>query len=304
MLESAAGPIPSAVRDAILAWYHRHGRNLPWRQTRDPYAILVAEIMLQQTGVERVLPKYAEFLATFPTLTDLAAAPREAVIRRWAPLGYNRRAVALHEIAHAAIRDFDGRLPCDRDTLRTLRGIGDYTAGAVACFAFGDQRAFLDTNIRRVIGRICLGAEPARNAAGERAARQAAEASVPPGQAYDWHQSLMDLGATVCRPVNPACLMCPARAGCRFAAGDRAIESTPGRTVAAPFVGSSRYYRGRVVDSLRQAESGLELDAIGACVKSDYTPADRAWLGDLLAGLAADGLVRRVAESEEKYGLG
>ena len=316
-------PAPSEltrIQAALLAWYTRHGRDLPWRTTRDPYAILVAEVMLQQTGVERVLPKYAEFLERFPTLEALAAAPRSEVIRRWAPLGYNLRAVRLHEIAIAAVREYEGHLPADRAALRGLKGIGEYTAGAIACFAFGDQRAFLDTNIRRVLGRIFAGDKLPRTAAGERAMRAIAEAALPPGRAYDWHQALMDLGATICRAAAPTCLICPVRDWCHYAAGkrreqadrqagrepDRRHQDQPVRRgqAAGAFVGSTRYYRGRVVDYLRQAdEAGREVDRIGAAIKPDYAPRDRDWLAQLLARLEQDGLVRRVAEDQAAYTL-
>ena len=293
------------IQAAVLDWYERNARALPWRETRDPYAILVAEIMLQQTGVERVLPKYAEFLERFPTLATLAAAPRSEVIRRWAPLGYNLRAVRLHEIAIAAVRDYGGSLPRDREALLRLKGIGEYTAGALACFAFGDRRAFLDTNIRRVVGRIFLGAEPPRSSAGERAARAAAEAAVPADQVYNWHQALMDLGATICRATAPTCLICPARPWCRYASGERPEQPSRTRPPAGAFAGSSRYYRGRVVDYLRQAgPTPPDLDQIGAAVKPDYGLPDRPWLTRLVQGLERDGLIRRVAEDRPAYLLG
>lgn len=261
--------------------------------------------MLQQTGVERVRPKYAEFLERFPTLADLAAASRADVIRAWAPLGYNRRAVALHEIAAIAVREGGGQLPADRAALRRLKGIGDYTAGAIACFAFGDRRAFLDTNIRRVLGRIVLGSEPPRGGPGDRAIFPIAEALVPEAHADDWHQALMDLGALICRAAAPACLVCPVRADCRFAAGDQ--PAAPARRPAAtgqPFVGSNRYYRGRVVDHLRRADpAGDPVDAIGRAVKPGYAAVDREWLAGLLAGLERDGLIHRAAEAGGGYRL-
>lgn len=302
----ANDPAPHQVQARILAWYARNGRDLPWRRTRDPHAILIAEVMLQQTGVDRVLPKYAEFLAAFPTIEALAAAPRAEVIRRWAPLGYNLRAVRLHEIAQAVVRDFGGRLPADRDALKRLKGIGDYTAGAIACFAFGDDRPFLDTNIRRVLGRIFLGGEPSKTVSGERTARMIADRANPPDRAYEWHQALMDLGATVCRATAPACLICPARDLCRHAAGDRGeVAPAPsGRPTQEAFAGSSRYFRGRVVDQLRSIEGGLDLDQIGASVKPDYSAeADREWLAGLVGRLERDGLIRRAAEDGAVYRL-
>ncbi|HEV2236877.1 MAG TPA: A/G-specific adenine glycosylase [Ktedonobacterales bacterium] len=214
--EAAASPEQvarrSAAHGALLAWYAAHGRDLPWRHTRDPYAILVSEVMLQQTQVERVLPKYHEFLARFPTLAALAAAPLADVIRAWGPLGYNVRAVRLHQIARQAVEQFDGALPGTVAGLLALKGIGRYTAGAIACFAFGAPVATVDTNIRRVLWRVLRGIEPAAWPAGTAAAREAlalAEWALPVASAYDWQQALMDLGATVCASRRPACERCP-----------------------------------------------------------------------------------------------
>jgi A/G-specific adenine glycosylase len=202
----------------LLDWYVREGRiHLPWRHTRDPYAVLVSEVMLQQTQVERVLPKYAEFLGRFPTLAALAAAPRAEVIQAWASLGYNMRAVRLHEIAQQAVATYDGSLPDTLEGLLSLKGIGRYTAGAVACFAFGQPVATVDTNIRRVLWRVFRGIEPATWPAGERAVRETltlADWALPPPRAYDWQQALMDLGATVCVSRRPACERCPLRDCC------------------------------------------------------------------------------------------
>jgi A/G-specific adenine glycosylase len=202
----------------LLGWYALDGRaHLPWRHTRDPYAILVSEVMLQQTQVERVLPKYREFLTHFPTLASLAAAPTAAVIRAWAGLGYNLRAVRLQEIAQQAFADCDGRLPETLDGLLALKGIGRYTAGAVACFAFNLPVATVDTNIRRVLWRVFRGIEPSPALGGARGARAAlalAEWALPSERAYDWQQALMDLGATVCTSRRPFCERCPVAACC------------------------------------------------------------------------------------------
>jgi A/G-specific adenine glycosylase len=203
---------------ALLEWYAMEGRaHLPWRHTRDPYAVLVSEVMLQQTQVERVLPKYTEFLAHFPTLAALAAAPSGEVIKVWAPLGYNVRAVRLWEIARQAVERYGGALPDSLEGLLALRGIGRYTAGAVACFAFGLPVATVDTNIRRVLWRVFRGIEPAVWPAGDAGARAILALAVwalPPARAYDWQQALMDLGATVCVSRRPLCESCPLVAEC------------------------------------------------------------------------------------------
>lgn len=206
------------VHARLLAWYAVHGRaTLPWRHTRDPYAILVAEVMLQQTQLERVLPKYHAFLDRFPTLAALAAAPTSDVIRAWAGLGYNLRAVRLQAIARQALEHYGGTLPNTLDGLLALAGIGRYTAGAVACFAFGLPVATVDTNIRRVLWRLFRGVEPAIWPSGVRAARDGlalAEWALPTERAYDWQQALMDLGATVCLSRRPLCERCPLTGCC------------------------------------------------------------------------------------------
>lgn len=198
----------------LLAWYARHGRDLPWRRTRVPYRVLVSEIMLQQTQVDRVVPKYRQFLRAFPTLRRLAAADVDDVRRLWYPLGYNARPVRLHAIARETLARYRGRLPADAETLRALPGIGRYTAGAILAFAYGRDVAVLDTNVRRVLGRVFLG--PRRLAAlrGDRALWALADALVPPGRGYDFNQALMDFGATWCTPRRPRCGACPMRGFC------------------------------------------------------------------------------------------
>jgi A/G-specific adenine glycosylase len=257
--------------------------------------------MLQQTQVERVVPKYREFLASFPSLEALAAAPRADVIRRWAPLGYNRRAVRLHELAQRVVAEFEGRLPSTASELRTFAGLGRYSAGAVACFAFGEQLSVEDTNVCRVLGRLF---ETDLAAAGRpRAAlTELAEAILPPGRAADWNQALMDFGATVCTARAPACRRChladvcqsgPASATGRTDLGRRAAETRPEYRAAAPYPNSSRYHRGRIVDFLRAREPGraARVDEVGRAIRPGYTSADRDWLVPLLDGLAKDGLL-------------
>ena len=198
----------------LLDWYERSGRKLPWRETTDPYAILVSEMMLQQTQVDRVLPKYREFLERFPTLTALADAPTAEVIRAWAPLGYNMRAVRLQGIARQVVADYQGQIPASVTALLTLKGVGRYTAGAIACFAHRQQVATVDTNIRRVLYRLFVGIEKAEAPVREDDAWKLAEAALPAGEAYPWNQALMDLGATVCTATTPACEVCPVQQAC------------------------------------------------------------------------------------------
>ncbi len=225
------------LADPLLRWFRRSGRDLPWRRAGGPYRVLVSEMMLQQTQVERVLPAYARFLGRFPTPAALARAPLGDVLRAWDGLGYNRRARDLHRIARLHPR----RLPRDVDALDALPGVGAYTAGAVACFAFGARVAFADTNIRRVLGRVVLG-----RTATEREA-VSIDASLMPRDAARWHHALMDLGATICLARAPRCAACPAAALCR--ARGRVPAHAPRRQT--PFASSDRRVRGRIVSVLR-----------------------------------------------------
>src|SRR6266581_1859118 len=181
-------PALALVHRHLLAWYAAEQRHLPWRSTHDPYAILVSEIMLQQTQVERVLPKYQQFLATFPTLANLAAASTADVISAWVPLGYNMRAVRLQSIARQVIAEYGGRIPDTVDALLTLKGIGRYTAGAIACFAYRKQVATVDTNIRRVLHRIFLGLEYPQAKLNDTQMFTLAEQVLPADEAYNWNQ--------------------------------------------------------------------------------------------------------------------
>ncbi|MBI4311562.1 MAG: A/G-specific adenine glycosylase [Chloroflexi bacterium] len=258
--------------------------------------------MLQQTQVERVIPKYHEFLALFPSFEALASAPVSDVIRAWATLGYNQRAVRLHGIAQQVVGEHGGRLPPDENALLKLKGFGPYTAAALACFAFGRQTAVVDTNVRRVLGRVLLGETGPSPSAMQRLAQDA----LPAGKASEWAQALMDIGATLCSIRRPRCEACPAQAWCRWAnaglvegeaqspVASRLSDQRAVYSVQPPFKGSSRYYRGRIVEALRQAgEEGKLAAEIGSAVRDGFTEADAPWLDGLLAGLERDGLLRR-----------
>jgi A/G-specific adenine glycosylase len=284
----------AAVHDALLSWYDRVGRDLPWRRTRDAYAILVSEIMLQQTQVDRVIPKYRQFLEAFPTLEALAAAPLAEVIRVWAGLGYNRRAVRLHAIARAAVEQLGGRLPASAEELRELEGLGTYTANAVACFSGEAQVGVVDTNVRRVLGR---GLEPAAGPV----LQGFAEAILPEGRAYAWNQALMDLGATVCTARAPDHDACPLALHCTgrsmlAAGGDsvrRAAERSPSYRAIQPFEQTTRFFRGRIVACCRELAPGetLSLDDLGRALRPEFGPEHVDWIASLVDGLRRDGLV-------------
>src|SRR4051794_2975180 len=210
-----APPARRRFRQRLLSWYRLHGRDLPWRRTDDPYHILVSEIMLQQTQVDRVLPKYAEWLEKFPSLAALADAPQGEVFKAWYPLGYNIRPQRLQSIAREAVTRYGGTLPSDEATLRSFKGIGAYTAGAIRSFAFRQRAAILDTNVARVLFRVFIANGDPKSHAMRRHLWTVAAALVPRRDAFDFNQALMDLGATVCVARKPKCLVCPMAKGCR-----------------------------------------------------------------------------------------
>ena len=210
-----APPERRRFRSRLLAWYGRYGRDLPWRKTADPYHILVSEIMLQQTQVDRVLPKYAEWLDKYPSLGALAAAPDQEVTQTWYPLGYNIRPRRLQTIAREAVARYGGELPSDEATLRSFKGIGAYTAGAIRSFAFRERAAILDTNVARVLFRIFVGQGNPKSHAMKRHLWRLSEAMVPQRHVFDFNQALMDFGAMICVARQPKCLVCPMAKGCR-----------------------------------------------------------------------------------------
>ncbi|HTK11707.1 MAG TPA: A/G-specific adenine glycosylase [Ktedonobacteraceae bacterium] len=296
------------VHSSLLSWYAAEQRHLPWRTTSDPYAILVSEIMLQQTQVDRVLPKYQQFLAAFPTLTALAEAPTADVIAAWVPLGYNMRAVRLQSIARQVISEYAGRIPDTIDALLTLKGIGRYTAGAIACFAYRKPVATVDTNIRRVLHRIFLGLEHPEPKANDAQMLTLAEQVLPHDAAYNWNQALMDLGATICTSNSPQCTQCPMQDSCQAFAEMSQYSLFPSGTVlrqlrkvaekkapykAQPFTSSNRYFRGRIVDLLRAlpADQRISLRELGPKIKSDFSEDELTWLQRIVAGLVKDGLL-------------
>ena len=199
----------------LLAWYRVHHRKLPWRETRDPYKILVSEIMLQQTQVDRVTPKYREFLSRYPTLAALARAKAAELRRVWYPLGYNVRPMRLRQIARRALKEHDGRIPDSYDGLLAMDGIGRYTAGAVLSFAFQQDAPILDTNVVRLLSRYFgVRGEPKRGPVRRRLWRLAG-AVIPKGKGYLINQALMDFGAMVCTARSPRCPTCALRRSCK-----------------------------------------------------------------------------------------
>ena len=202
-------------RKKLLAWYDVHARELPWRETRDPYRVLVSEIMLQQTQVERVLPKYTEWIEKYPTFQALADAPPDEVNETWYPLGYNIRPRRLQSIAREAVEHHGGTLPPDATSLLAFKGIGEYTAGAVSSFAFEQRAAILDTNVARVLFRVFVGEGDPKSHAVRRHLWAVSRALLPLRRVFDFNQALMDFGAMLCTARKPRCLVCPLSKLCR-----------------------------------------------------------------------------------------
>lgn len=268
-------------RRAVLAWFEPRRRAYPWRRTRDPYRVLVAEVMLQQTQAARVEPSYARFLRRFPDVRGLASAPRREVLVAWDGLGYNRRAVALAEAARRIASEHDGRVPRDPSALRGLPGVGPYTAAAVASIAFGLPVAAVDTNVRRIVSRVSGGVDDL----GAGRVRELAEAWLDPAEPGAWNQALMDLGRELCRP-RPRCGPCPLAAGCRYALGDRGAGARPARR-AEPFEGSMRQVRGAVVRALRSRPSATPREIAEVL----GVPEER--VAEAVRRLAAEGILER-----------
>jgi len=292
-----------ALQAGLLGWYAANRRDLPWRQTRDPYRILLAEMMLQQTQVPRVLPRWHAWLERFPTLEALAAAPTADVLREWSGLGYNSRAVRLQAVARHVVAEYAGVLPRDVPTLLALPGIGEYTARAIACFAYEQDVPVLDTNVKRVLHRVLLGPDVPKPLVSDRQLWALAERTVPTGRGYDWNQGLMDFGSLICTARKPACLICPLHPICRAAPqigtalaeqqGARRRAGKGDAPAAIPFTSTARFFRGQILRALgaQPANEGLLLDALGSQIKPDYTAAECPWLHGLVAALHRDGLV-------------
>ncbi|HTR92457.1 MAG TPA: A/G-specific adenine glycosylase [Trebonia sp.] len=275
----------SLYADRVLGWYALHARDLPWRAPGvSPWAVLVSEIMLQQTPVSRVLPAYQAWLARWPTPAALAAdAPGEAV-RQWGRLGYPRRALRLHETATIVTQRYAGELPPTREELLALPGIGAYTAAAVAVFAFGGRHAVLDTNVRRVLARVETGREfpGAQPSAAE---YRLAESLLPQDEsvAARWSVAVMELGALTCTAAAPRCQECPVTAACAWLAAGRPAAAV--RPAAQSYEGTDRQCRGRLLAVLRDSPEPVTQARLDA-VWPDAVQRARA-----LDGLVADGLV-------------
>jgi len=202
------------VREALVAWFDREARDLPWRNTRDPYHVWLSEVILQQTRVDQGLPYYARFLQAFPTVEALAAAPEDAVMKQWEGLGYYTRARNLHKAAKAVVEQYGGKLPNTAELLQLLPGVGKYTAGAIASIAFAERAPVVDGNVKRVLARLYDIETAVEETETDRELWRMAAALVPPRRPGDFNQGMMELGARICTPKNPDCGGCPVAAYC------------------------------------------------------------------------------------------
>lgn len=285
--------------DAVLAWYDAHARDLPWRRPNcSAWGVLVSEVMLQQTPVVRVLPAWQRWMERWPTPADLAAATQADAVRAWERLGYPRRAKRLWECARVLVDAHEGEVPADPDALKTLPGVGDYTAAAVASFAFGRRAVVLDTNVRRVLDRAWSG-KPLPGPSVTRAERDLAQSVVPAdaADAAKWAAASMELGALVCTARAPRCEDCPLASMCQWrAAGLPGLAEAPRRTQA--WHGTDRQVRGRILAVLMAADA--DVTVAGRANLADVEPGQ---LDRCLDGLVLDGLIALVDADRGRYAL-
>jgi A/G-specific adenine glycosylase len=286
----------AALHERLLGWYDEHARDLPWRDpSASPWAVLVSEFMLQQTPVSRVLPVYAQWLEAWPAPADLAAASTGDAVRAWGRLGYPRRALRLHAAATAILERHDGEVPSSYDDLLALPGVGDYTAAAIASFAFGRRHVVLDTNVRRVLGRTVAGVElPAASVT--RAERDLAERLLPDDgpTAAAWAVATMELGALVCVASRPSCDRCPVSDLCAWRAAGKPAYDGPARR-GQTYAGTDRQCRGRLLGVLRESHEPVHRTRLEAAWSvSEQRERCLQWL-------VADGLVAAV--SQDTYAL-
>jgi A/G-specific adenine glycosylase len=278
--------VPGHAHDAVVDWYDRNKRDLPWRAAdRSPWGVLVSEVMLQQTPVSRVEPAWSRWMARWPAPLDLAAAEPAETIRAWGRLGYPRRALRLHAAARTIVDRHGGEVPGTYDELRALPGVGEYTAAAVATFAFGRRHAVLDTNVRRVLARAWSG-RSMPPAATTRAERFLAASLLPDDEtaAAAWAVAVMELGALVCTARAPLCTACPIAECCAWRLAGAPDDAAPRR--GQTWAGSDRQARGRLMAVLREADRSVDRAVLERAWAHDPAQRERA-----LDGLVADGLV-------------
>jgi A/G-specific adenine glycosylase len=282
----------SELHERLLGWYDEHARDLPWREpAASPWAVMVSEFMLQQTPVARVLPVYEAWLRSWPTPSDLAAVPTGEAVRAWGRLGYPRRALRLHAAATAIVQRHGGEVPSSYDDLLALPGVGDYTAAAIASFAFGRRHVVLDTNVRRVLARVRTGVELPATAV-TRAERELAVSLLPDDgpSAARWAVATMELGALVCGATKPACDRCPVADLCRWRSAGYPAYDGPARR-GQTYAGTDRQCRGRLLAVLRESHEPVHRSRLEAV----WTPDEQR--ERCLRWLVEDGLVAVLSDN-------
>ncbi len=290
--QARLGPLTDAerseLRETCSDWYAEHGRDLPWRREgTTPWGVLVSEVMSQQTPMARVVAPWTQWMERWPTPDDLAEEEPGAAVAAWGRLGYPRRALRLHACAVAIARQYGGVVPSRYEDLIGLPGIGDYTAAAVVSFAFGGRAAVLDTNVRRVLARVETGVANCASAT-TRADRELAARWLPDGDAdaARWAVASMELGALICTARTPSCQLCPVAAHCRWVAAGKPLDGAPARR-GQPWKGTDRQCRGVILDLVRNAERGVEVEVALAAWPVRHQ-AEKC-----LSSLLADGLVHQ-----------
>lgn len=287
----------------LIDWYSSHQRHLPWRNNPVPYHVLISEIMLQQTQVPRVIEKFQEFITLFPTIQDLAKASKAGVIKAWSGLGYNRRALLLHAFAQEVVGKYHGIIPHSPEILRTLPGIGPYTAGALASFAYNQPEPAIDVNVRRIFMRFFQGKDQGlpMGKKEEQELYQLIKSTIPGGKSAAFHNALMDFGSLVCTRDTPSCSQCPLQKNCHFfplysTKKEKSLfvmekKEEKGVFEKGRFI-PNRIFRGRIVELVRRREGEeITLIDLGRAVKNDYVEGDKEWLLELCEKLKSDGLV-------------
>jgi len=291
----------------LLGWYRKHRRVFLWRKTTDPYEILVSEIMLQQTQVSRVQEKLPVFLKAFPDFETLARATKAEVIREWRGMGYNNRAVRLHELAKIVVEQYNSTLSSTIEVLEELPGIGKYTAHAVLCFGFRKRVPVVDVNIRRVLSRLFWKMKKPDELKSEKEIWLFAE-HVLPRDGYTWNQALMELGGRICKAGKPKCDECPVGNLCaskhlsRMKSERRVSSSKEKLRYGLP----NRIWRGKIVEALRNVngEGSMSLKKLGKKIKKDFAESEQLWLRSILQQLHDEGLIEiSIVNNKERITL-
>ncbi len=289
--------------EGILLWYSTHKRDLPWRKTTDPYSVLVSEIMLQQTQVSRIIIKYQEFLSLFPTIFDLAQASKAEVIQAWSGMGYNRRALLLHQFAQEVVAKYNGIVPEDPEELIELPGIGPYAAGSISAFAYNQPTPAIDVNVRRIYLRFFQGKDQGlpMSKGEEKELYELVKRTIPAGKSRDLHNALMDFGSLVCTRDTPICGECVLKASCKFfplySLDKEKIMFVMEKKREEGMMENGRHvpnriFRGRIVEFVRKNERReITIEELGRAVKKDYVNTEEEWLLGLVKKLEREGMI-------------